>query len=146
MPILNKPLDANGHALIELVLSPSQARRTKLQTTSQSLTLALPVVGMIDTGASVTVIDPQIRQALSLVPFRVRYTIVPNAPDPVRVPSYKLDLGVMGPDGYFLLCPMLSVVEMPLINTGISVLVGCDVLFKCHFTHNGLSASFTLAY
>jgi hypothetical protein len=147
MPILNKPLNPNGHAIVDLILLPSQPRRTALQAAGQSHPPQNILAGVLDTGAAFTVIDPQVRRALNLAPSRIRRAAVPNTAAPIRVPSYKLDLAIMDPFGQFwLLCPMLSVLEMPLSHTGVSVLVGCDVLFKCHFIHNGSAGAFTLAY
>ncbi len=101
---------------------------------------------MLDTGATVTIIDPQVRQALNLTPFRVRRATVPNSPAPIRTPSYKIDLIILINGVPYFLGPMLSVLEMPLSHTGVSVLVGCDVLSKCQFTHNGSGNVFTLAF
>jgi hypothetical protein len=148
MPILNRPLDQNRHARVDLVLFPAQPRRTALQTAA-GLSLPPPqaLAGMLDTGATITVIDPQVRQALNLVPFRIQSVSVPSAPAPVNVLTYKIDLAIVDSAGQFwLLYPMLSVLETPLIHTGVPVLVGCDVLSKCLFSHNGSGSTFTLAY
>ena len=146
MPVLNLTLDPNGHALVDLVLFPAQPRRHALQALGQNLP-PHAVTGMLDTGAAVTVIDPQVRQALNLTPFRVRLASVPNAPNPIRVASYKVDLAILGPGGVLWpLSPMLSVVEMPLIHTGTAVLVGCDVLERCYFGYNGSAHTFFLAF
>jgi hypothetical protein len=147
MPILNLPLDQNGHALIEILLLPAAPRRQALQAAGQAVPTPRQLAGMIDTGAAVSVIDTQVRQALRLAPYRIRRAVVPNTPAPVRVPSYKVDLAMVHPAGGFvLLCPAMSVLEMPLRHTGVEVLVGCDVLAYCQFVHNGLAKSFSLAY
>ena len=126
---------------------PAQPRRTALQATGQALPPPQALVGMLDSGATQTVIDPQVRQALNLVPFRIRRVSVPSSPAPIQVPCYKLDLAIIDPaGGFWLLCPMLSVFETPLLHTGVPVLVGCDVLSKCLFCHNGSTGSFVLAY
>jgi hypothetical protein len=140
-------LDPDGHAIVDLFLYPAQPRRAALHVAGQAPPPAQLVAGMLDTGATQTVIDPQVRRALNLVPFRIRRVSVPGAPTPIQAPCYKLDLAIIDPAGPFcLLCPMLSVLETPLIHTGIQVLVGCDVLAKCMFNHNGLGGTFDLAY
>jgi hypothetical protein len=102
---------------------------------------------MLDSEATQTVIDPQVRQALNLVPFRIRRVSVPSAPAPILAPCYKLDLAIVDPaGGFWLLCPRLSVLETPLIHTGVPVLVGCDVLGRCLYCHNGPGGTFVLAY
>jgi aspartyl protease len=146
MPILNSQLDHDGHALVTVFLVPAAPRRKALQAAGQAQSPAQPVSGMIDTGATVTVIDTKLRQALSLVPFRLRRAAVPSVATPVRVYSYKVDLYIAYPMGQFFSYPMLSVLEMPLIHTGTEVLVGQDVLSQCHFTHNGPAGTFSLAH
>lgn len=101
---------------------------------------------MIDTGATVTIIDPQLRQSLNLAPFRLRRAAIPSVPNPVRVYAYKVDLFIAYPSGSFFSYPMLSVVEMPLIHTGVEVLIGQDILAQFHFSHNGPGHIFSLAY
>ena len=147
MPILNRPLNADGHAIVDVILLPSSPRRTALQASGQSLPPAQIHVGMLDSGATFTVIDPQLRRDLNLTPFRIRRVMVPNAPAPILTATYKVDLGIVDPNGQiWLLCPLLSVLEMPIAHTGVSVLVGCDVLVKCYFGHNGSGKTFVLAY
>jgi hypothetical protein len=100
---------------------------------------------MIDTGATLTMLDPHLCQKLNLVPFRLRRATVPNTPVPVRVWSYKIDLGILFAHGFYIF-PMLSVLVMPLTHMGVDVLVGCDVLAQCQFIHAGTDGWFSLAY
>jgi hypothetical protein len=147
MPIINRQLDQNGHAIVNLILLPAQPRMAALRAAGQPLPPQQILAGMLDTGSTLTVIDPPVRQALNLVPFRIRRASVASAPAPIQVPSYKLDLAITDPHGHFwLLCPMLSVLEAPLAHMGVAVLVGCDVLSKCLYSHNGSAGTFTLAY
>jgi hypothetical protein len=149
MPILNRPLDQHGHVLVDLVVVPSQSRLTALQAAIQPPPPQLVGSALIDTGASITVIDPTIRQSLNLVPFRVRRVAVPGAAAPIRAFSYKVDLLIFDPAPsavYRLIYSNLSVVEAAITHTGASVLVGCDVLSRCHLTYNGVRSDFTLAY
>jgi len=144
MPILNSPLDQHGHALVDLFLDIPSARRLALQSAAPQ---RLHCRGMVDPGATITAIDSQVRQALSLAPFRVRRASVPNTPAPIRVRSYKVDLAILFPSGVVIvLAPKLSVVAMPIAQTGVQVLLGCDVLSKCQFIHNGSAQTFSLAW
>jgi hypothetical protein len=77
---------------------------------------------MIDTGAAVTVIDPQLRQRLGLPPFRVRPLLVPSHSTAVQAWCYKLDLLILHSSGTAansLVVPMLTVFEMPISHTGV---------------------------
>jgi len=49
-------------------------------------------------------------------------------------------------DAIWLLRSMLSVVEMPIIQTGVQVLLGTDALSECCFIHNGTDGRFSLAF
>jgi len=146
MPILNSQLDQDGHATVDLVILPAAPRRKALQAAAQVVPPPQFAPGMIDPGAAFTVIDTQVRQSLGLVPFRVCRITVPNTPVAVRVWAYKIDLAIQVPAGILMLRPMLSVVEMPIIQTGVEVLVGTDVLSECCFTHNGSAGTFSLAF
>jgi hypothetical protein len=75
--------------------------------------------------------------------------LVPAHAAPVLVLCFKVDLVVLHPSGSMaqsLRIPLLTVFETPLAHTGIDVLVGCDVLSRCSFLHDGLNRTFTLSY
>jgi hypothetical protein len=146
MPVLNGQLDPDGHAVISVGLVATQPRRRALHLVGQAIQGVQVVPGLIDTGATFTVIDPQLRQALNLVPFRVRSACVPWVAAPVRALAYKVDLIVLHPIGPPLIRPMLTVLEMPLAHTGNQVALGCDVLAQCEFTYRGAAGTFSLAY
>ncbi len=69
----------------------------------------------------------------------------PNGP-PVRTLAYKVDLILPHYSGFVVFYPMLSVLEMGLGHTGGQMLLGNDVFSKCHFSRNGPSGTFCLAY
>jgi hypothetical protein len=148
MPILQGPLDAQGHANVQLAFYLSPARVRVMQQAGQRLPQPVAATGTLDSGATFTVIDPAIRQALGIPPFRVQRFSVPSDPTPIRAFCYKIELIVLHPSGLqsSLVLPNLTVIETPLTHTGTDVLVGCDVLRQCSFTHHGLAGSFSLSY
>lgn len=148
MPIIQGQLDAQGHANVRLVLYLSNARVQAMQKANQPLPQPSVATGMLDSGAALTVIDPSIRQALGIPPFRFQRFSVPAHPAPIRAFCYKIDLIVLHPSGLpsSLSVPNLTVIETPLTHTGTDVLVGCDVLRQCTFIHNGLAGGFALSY
>jgi hypothetical protein len=149
MPVIQDQLDAQGHSHVKLFLYPSLPRIRALQTVGQPQVQPLLADGIIDPGASVTIIDPRIRQALNLTPFRIRPIMIPSQAASVLTLCYKLDLIVLHPSGTIassLIIQMLAVYETPLSHTGTDVLIGCDVLSRCAFIHNGPRNMFLLSY
>jgi hypothetical protein len=149
MPAIHDALDGQGHARVRLMLHPSGPRLRALAQAGQPAPAPVFSGGLIDTGATTTIIDPSIRQALNLTPFRIRTVVVPSHAVSVRVFSYKIDLIILHPSGAAanrLVVPLLTVLETPLSHTSTDVLVGCDVLSRCTFLHNGQGNSFELSY
>jgi hypothetical protein len=149
MPVIQKALDALGHAVVPLAFYPSAPRLQALQAAGLPSPPPHLCNGMLDTGASVTVIDPRVRHALGLTPYRIRPITVPSHPVAVYALWYKVDLLICDPKGGLtngLRVPMLSVVETPLSHTNTDVLVGCDVLSLCTFVYSGQAGSFSLSY
>jgi hypothetical protein len=147
MPTLNQPLDRHGHAIVDASIVPTLARRTALKTANHPVQPPFVGTALIDTGATFTVIDSSVRHALHLVPFRLAQFVTPGTAVPVPAFLYKVDLVIFEPGGGFqLFHPMLSVLEASVVHTGVSVLIGCDVLSRCRFTSDGPLKAFTLAY
>ena len=67
MPYLTQPFGLAG-ALIDLTVGPSLHRQHALRKVGQPVPAAVRVRGLIDTGASLTAIDPTVLQALNLTP------------------------------------------------------------------------------
>jgi hypothetical protein len=148
MPIIHSRLDGQGQAFVEVVLLPSGPRVQALQTAGQPLPSTTVRQGLIDTGATVTIIDPSVRKALGLVPYRIRPLSVPGTAVLVNAFWYKLDLLIVGPQppSAHLHVPTLSVVETPISHSGADILVGCDVLSHCFFGYSGTAGDFILAF
>jgi hypothetical protein len=145
MPIINRPLSTQGHALVEVLLFPATPRRKALAAVGVALPPPKAVLGLIDPGATVTVIDMQLTRTLHLVPSGFTHVTTPHTAAPVPVPAYKVDLYLLSPGGVVPITQSLSVVAMPLVHTGSDVLVGCDALSHCQFIHNGSNGTFSLA-
>ncbi len=149
MPIIHEQLDPDGHALVNVLILQSAPRVQAAQSSGQLTQNVVPTRGLIDTGATLTIIDRQIRQTLNLTPFRVRRVVVPSSPTPILTFSYKICLVIQHPSGNMgdsLVLPMQSVCETSLAHTGSDVVIGCDVLAKCQFLHNGVAGTFSLSY
>jgi predicted aspartyl protease len=93
---------------------------------------AVPRLALIDTGTTTTIITPQIVQELGLQPTGRRRALVSTLQSgPVQTYCVTLVLPMRGETGVF---PSLEVLEAPLEDGPIQVLLGLDVLSRGVFT------------
>jgi hypothetical protein len=149
MPALTLPLDPQGHAALEVLLAPAGSLSPVQAGQGAPLSNAIRARALIDPGATLTAIDPQIRRALHVNPFRAISVTVPGSTARLRFLSFKVDLAVPHPATQFhqaLIVPALQVVVLPLAHTGSEVLIGCDILRRCQFFYDGPGNYFRLNY
>jgi hypothetical protein len=148
MPRLTMPLDHRGQAVVHAVVSAGGLNAARLRRAGAPVPLVRPVPALIDSGAARSVVDPAVRDALGLNPFRVRFVLVPGSTAPLVTRYYRVHLTVPHPAGSGdLVVPRLTVAVVDIAHTGTDVLVGCDVLALCNsFTHEGKARRFTLDY
>jgi hypothetical protein len=120
------------------------------------LTLAgqqIPLVAvgrfLIDTGASSTVVDPDLIQGLGLQPTGRTGISTPSTPAGSfhLCDQYDVSLFIpaaVGTGGYFI--EALPIITTHLRSQGINGLIGRDVLNACTLIYNGSASIFTLAY
>src|SRR6184192_2451622 len=114
MSILNGPL-VNGEARVDVLIDVPAPRASALLRAGLQVPATLAKVGMIDTGATLTCIDPSIRKALNLTPYTVRSVGTPGAVAPAHCNYYKVDLTVVHPSRIqrqYLVKRLLTVVEL----------------------------------
>jgi hypothetical protein len=145
MPLISRALN-QGLAVVDLVITVSGPRAVALQKAKLSTPPPFVTTGILDSGASITCIDPRVRQALGLVPFRVRSILVPSLSTPVRCNYYKIGLMIRHTAGDTLLHSWLSVAETEIAQCGNEILVGCDVLQLCDFRYEGRVGTFSLSF
>ena len=93
---------------------------------------AIPRLALIDTGTTTTIITPQIVQELGLQPTGRRRALVGTMQSgPVQTYCVTLVLPMNGESGVF---PALEVLEAPLNEGPIQVLLGLDILCRGVFT------------
>ena len=93
---------------------------------------AVPRLALIDTGTTTTIITPQIVQELGLQPTGRRRALVGTMQSgPVQTYCVTLVLPMHGETGVF---PALEVLEAPLEDGPIQVLLGLDILSRGVFT------------
>lgn len=113
--------------------------------------MALPapvsVKGLVDTGASMTTIDPTIVTALSLPATGLISIITPSTgATPHNCPSYDVSAHIpLGESGKFWSRWTCVVAESSLLHQGFSVLIGRDLLSEAIFIYDGKHGTFSLA-
>jgi hypothetical protein len=137
-------------ALLTAFIGVSQSRRAALQQAGQPVPNAVQVRALVDTGASITAVDPSVLHQLSLAPTGSTTVNTPSTgSQPMVADQYDVSLTV----------PAAAVHQVPLyVNTlpvicaeilasqGFHALIGRDVLAQCVLSYNGSIGWFTLAY
>lgn len=110
----------------------------------------IPVVGLIDTGASGTCLDPAIIKQLQLTPTGV---VEVNTPSTGETPheAQQFDVSLVIPGATTQAPPLsigtLAVLESRLFDQqGFHALIGRDILSLCVMVYNGDGGFFTLAF
>ncbi|HEV3260574.1 MAG TPA: hypothetical protein VG013_27205 [Gemmataceae bacterium] len=147
MPVLTDNLTRGLAAVSVVVGLPPAARRA----TPASLPFELQnLTGLIDTGTSVTGIDPLVvaRLGLKTIGKTRRPVQGPFAPaGGVNPWRYRVWLTLVNPNNNprdNLIRKNLEVLEVP--ASGAHVLVGTDVLMHCDFNYSGLGGTFSLSW
>jgi len=137
-----------GSPIVTAAVQVSRYREDALRTHSKPVPEWVAARLLVDTGASVTCLDPKI-----LAPLGVQ----PSGVTPIHTPStegeahsryqYDVQLHIQGshnqPPLYF---PLMSVVGTSFTHQGIDGLLGRDVLAHCLLIYNASLGIFTLSY
>jgi Aspartyl protease len=134
---------------VNAIIGVSQARRNALIAANQAVPNGVPVLGLIDTGASCTCVDPSVLNALNLTPTGSASVNTPTTgAQPAVADQYDVGLVIPSASGSPpLFHHTIAVVKADLlIAQGFHALIGRDVLRGCLLTYDGKTGLFTLAY
>ncbi len=157
MPSISLPIVSSG-PIIPVGIGVSSHRYFALRLANQPIPSPFVGLGLIDTGANTTVIDPSVVNALGLVPtgsatahtasaggsrqtfncYDIAIWFV--APSPSMVQPAKL-AHMVHPSHI-----TLPVMETSLAIQGFHALIGRDILEHCHLDYDGKNKRFTIAY
>ena len=147
MPHFTLPIDPQGPILTAYV-GVSHARAIALQTAQQVVPPPQPIRALLDTGATVTCMDPSVMSALG-IPSRgttlLGSSTSGNAPATVNV--YDVSIAVPGATPPPHVLGTIAVAESPLLTAyGFHALIGRDILAGWTVYYNGPVNMFTVSY
>jgi hypothetical protein len=151
MPTIHGPLDADGLAIVEVILGPASPQNARLLQSGQLPIPAVQVPAIIDVGASISCVDPAIAQQVCTGPSSVRPISGFGAAAPVQCNTYNMALAVPHPAtvpgaSQSLVISVLAMVAGDVQHQSAKVLLGTDVLEQCRFLYDGPNRSFELIY
>lgn len=150
MPHFTLQITQQG-ALLTAFIGVSQGREAALQQAGQPVPKAVQVRALVDTGASITAVDPSV--------LKDQLSLAATGSTTVNTPSTGSQPMVADQYDVSLIVPAATVHQAPLyVNTlpvicaeilasqGFHALIGRDVLAQCVLSYNGSMGWFTLAY
>lgn len=148
MPFFTLEIDTNG-PFLNVLFTVSEARSSALRNAGKTPPSFPQAIGLIDTGASCTCVDPSVIQGLGLTPTGSTAIVTPSTGQgPVVFDEYDCGLMIYAhttENPYVV--RNLSVVEAPLLQQqGFHALIGRDVLSNCVLIYNGKTGLYTLAF
>src|SRR5437870_1747447 len=147
MPHFTKHLSPQG-AIVNAAIMVSAARLAMLEDTAQPVPPPQTILALIDTGASISGVEPAILTALGLTPTGEADIHTPSTGGvPVHTATYDVCIGIYAGragDLHFV-SDTVQVAATPLMAHGFQALIGTDILKKCIFHYNGADDMFTLA-
>lgn len=128
--------------IVEVFFTPTQAALQAIQVSGQTAPTPRKAVAMIDTGATTTVITPQIAQHLGLQPVGRIQMMTPSTQQPVWTNQYSVD--VHFPINIGVRNVVAS--EAGLLGQHIECLIGRDVLKHGILVYIGYNNQFTISF
>jgi predicted aspartyl protease len=103
---------------------------------------------LIDTGASITAVEPSVLSALGLTPTGEMEIHTPSTGGTaVKTPTYDVRVAIPGrPGDLYFISETVQIVASSLAVQGIQALIGRDILSHCTLFYNGADGTFTLSY
>lgn len=149
MAQVSRQLSPHG-PLIEVEIGVSHLRARALQASGLRVPKPTKIWALIDTGASVTCIDPTIAKNLQISPSSIGHMHTSSTGKAsTEVEQFDISLTISGSQGRGNSLEFLnlrsSACDLAAVNP-FHVLIGQDVLAHCVLIQNGVHGSFTLTF
>jgi len=148
MPFLTSQISPRG-PIVRAAIMLTVARKEMLASAGQTIPTPQTIQALIDTGASISGVDPTILSALGLTPTGTAEVVsATSAGAGVSVPTYDVRIGIFAArqgDLHFI-SEAVQVTATSFASSGYQALIGTDILSKCILHYNGADGHFTLAY
>lgn len=135
--------------VVQAAIMVSHARRQALTEAGQPIPDPQRILALLDTGASISAVDPSVLLALGLSPTGESEIHTPSTNGtPAKADTYDVSVAILAGrtgDLHFI-SDTIRVTSSGLAGLGLQALIGTDILNKCIFTYNGSDSCFTLAY
>ena len=146
MPSITTSIQSLG-PIVQLVVAVSAPRRQALQTAGRQVPQIVLVNGLIDTGASSTVVDLSVIQRLQIPASGMVQIMTPSTgATPHDCNQYDVTIAIPLANNELHLIETIPVLEASLIHHGIDALIGRDILKSAILIVNGHHDSLTLCF
>jgi hypothetical protein len=145
MPNLIGSISRWGPTINVKVMQTNQ-RVEALKKAAQKFSSPMVVLGLIDTGASLSVLDSTIVDSLGLVPKDIVSVHTPTTGSAYEKRRSYDALFIVGETTGDPFSKTIQIIECDLASEGIYALIGRNFLDACQFIYDGPKKSFTLQY
>jgi hypothetical protein len=146
MSRLTLPVDPRGRLVVKLYLNVGTVRRSALAQSGQQIPIPVQVNAMIDTGASMTVVEESIlKNDLKLLPTGdILVHTASTGAIPVKRDLYRVEVALAEAVTGTLASNLEVIAVDTLAGLGVGALLGRDVLSTLYFEYKGVSDEFTI--
>ena len=148
MPFITLQISPQG-PVVRAAIMVSTARRQMLEAAGNSVPPPQNIYALIDTGASISGVDPSVLNVLGLSPTGETEIVSSTSQGTgISIPTYDVCIGIYATrqgDLHFI-SETIQVTATNLAGRGFRALIGTDVLQKSILHYNGADGFFTLAY
>jgi hypothetical protein len=148
MPHFTVKISPQG-PLVDAAVMVGDARQQALQAAAQNVPAPQMIRALIDTGASISGVDPAALKALGLSQTGEAEIHTPSTKGvAVTTPTYDVKIAILAgrPGDLHFISDTIQVTATELTPQGFQVLIGRDILKSCILHYNGADEYFTVSY